>query len=153
MVEVHATSTAGLAGRGDAGLGQRREHALVEAQRVLADLQDDRSLGLLRAVDDRLDVLEADDVERRQAVAVGPRPLEQLGGGDERHQGANEARSASGIRSPWAATRSSHSAQIWSTVRVAEVFGSTIAARRTIAGSRSRGRPYRQLADASRRAG
>ena len=47
------------------------------------------------------------------------------------------SRSASGRRGPCAATRASQSSQIWSTVRLAAVFGSTMAAARTSRGSPS----------------
>jgi hypothetical protein len=65
MVEMHRYGDCGFSGhRGGRG-GDGSQLAVVELHRVFADLQNDRPGGLLGAGDDRLGVLESDDVECR----------------------------------------------------------------------------------------
>src|SRR5262249_12095281 len=76
--------------------------------------------------------VEVERVHGPDAVGVDLRDALELD--PAAHAVSREAcagRSASGIASPWARVSSSQSSSIWSSVRVAEALGSSIAATRT----------------------
>jgi hypothetical protein len=86
VVEVHRDRNIGRGGH-RARSGQDRLHATVmEADRVLADLQDDRGADALCRLGDRLGMLESDHVEGRQPGAVTVGGADEFCGGDQRHQ-------------------------------------------------------------------
>jgi hypothetical protein len=58
---------------------------VVEAHRVLADLQDHRGVDALGAFDDRFGVLQRDDVEGTDGEVVRGGAVDQLTGGDQGH--------------------------------------------------------------------
>jgi len=85
VVQVHRDRHRGRARHGQAGPGDRLQRA-VPGGAVLADLQHHRGAGRLGPGDDRLGVLDADDVERAHAAARGPGRADDLAHGGQRHQ-------------------------------------------------------------------
>jgi hypothetical protein len=85
VVQVDRDRHRGRARHGQAGPGDGLQRA-VPGGAVLADLQDHRGAGRFGAGDDRLGVLDADDVERADAPARGPGRTDDLAHGGQRHQ-------------------------------------------------------------------
>ena len=85
VVEVQRHRHGGVLGDRRRGGGDRAQPAVVEAHRVLADLQDHRGFDALGALDDRFGVLQRDDVEGADGQVVRDGAVDQLTGGDQRH--------------------------------------------------------------------
>jgi hypothetical protein len=73
VVEVNRYVDGGRSGDRVRRRRDRRQPAVMELHRVLADLKDHRSICLLGAGDDRLCGLERDDVERQNSRACAIR--------------------------------------------------------------------------------
>src|SRR5690606_22716262 len=98
VVEVHDDRHLGGARDGQRRRGDGLEPA-VPAGGVLADLQHDAGADLGGRGDERLGVLDLDDVERPDAAPLGAGRAEQVVGGDEGHQD-------SGAVTTWVSRRS-----------------------------------------------
>jgi hypothetical protein len=85
VVQVHRDRHRGRPRDGQAGPGDGLKGA-VPGGAVLADLQHHGGPGRLGPGDDRLGVLDADDVERAHAAARGPGRADDLTHGRQRHQ-------------------------------------------------------------------
>jgi len=85
VVQVHRDRHRGRPRDGQARPGDGLQGAVVPGA-VLADLQHHRGPGRLGPGDDRLGVLDADDVERAQAAPRGPGRADDLAHGGQRHQ-------------------------------------------------------------------
>jgi hypothetical protein len=85
VIQVHRDGHRGRARDRQADAGDGLEGAVVGGT-VLADLEHHRSRGGLGPGDDRLGVLDADDVERAHAVPGGPGRPDDLTHGGQRHQ-------------------------------------------------------------------
>jgi len=88
VVQVQCHRHRGRARDGGAGPGQRAERAVV-GDTVLADLKDHRRPGGLGTGDDRLGLLDADDVERADAAARRRGRADDLRHPRRRHQPAS----------------------------------------------------------------
>src|SRR5690606_35446813 len=85
VVEVQGHGDGGAFGGGDGGAGEREEAAVAEPGGVLADLEDDGGVHRLGAGDNRLDVLQRDDVEGGDRRAGAGGAGDELTGGGEGH--------------------------------------------------------------------
>jgi hypothetical protein len=85
VVQVYRDRHRGRPRDGQAGPGDGLKGA-VPGGAVLADLQHHRGPGRLGAGDDRLGVLDTDDVERAHAAARGPGRTDDLAHDGQRHQ-------------------------------------------------------------------
>jgi hypothetical protein len=85
VIQVHRDRHRGRPRDGQAGPGDGLQGAVVPGA-VLADLQHHRGPRRLGPGDDRLRVLDADDVERAHTAARGPGRADDLAHGGQRHQ-------------------------------------------------------------------
>ena len=85
VVQVQRHRHRGRLGDRRGGGGDRGQPPVMEADRVLADLQDHRSVGLLGALDHGFGVLQGDDVEGADRDVARGGAVDQLTRGDQRH--------------------------------------------------------------------
>jgi hypothetical protein len=85
VVEVYRRRNRGLRRHRGGGCDYRAQLAAVELHGVLTDLQDHRAAGKCGTVDDRLGVLEGDDVERTDAGACPMCSGDEVGGTGQGH--------------------------------------------------------------------
>ena len=85
MVQVHRDRHGRALRQGERGPRDRCQRPVV-GHAVLADREHHRRPGRLRTGDDRLGVLDPDDVERTDPPARGKRGADDLGHADGRHQ-------------------------------------------------------------------
>ncbi len=85
VVQVQRHRHRGRLGDRRGGRGDRGQPPVVEADRVLADLQDHRGVGLLGPLDHGLGVLQGDDVEGADRDVARGGAVDQLTRGDQRH--------------------------------------------------------------------
>src|SRR5689334_17604033 len=86
VVEVDRNGDGGRGGDSCGRGGDGRQPPVMKLHGVVADLQDHRAVGLFGTRDDRLGVLQCDDVERRKSRAGAVCGGDEVGGAGERHQ-------------------------------------------------------------------